>query len=422
MSSLRQRFSKDGRLSPGPPPIIAALLVVELLVIGGLLAFDVSVGGILRWTGPLMALTLALLNPRVQELGRRQAKLSVRADQANKDGVILAASLPPWPIDARRVLANELADARQTLNWPDTTSLYRFTDPFARMPTDADRAQSRSAFEEQVTEFEASLEDWLGEYLRAASEYSCCFELTLQVANAPSGAHADGVIVALELPSAVKVVEHRPEIGEPPARPRYEPPLPRSPMRERLYSGPLDAMAPLVLTTATPKAPVPVRLWKSMEGQRRLEAPVGEVHAARSVKVGEPLLLLVDGPGEYLVNWAAYTRSARRAARGAVTLVAPVPEGGRPAFGRLDGIVSYPDVPIVDEEGEVVHSVRVADPPLHPPATDGSGDVLAVLQGAVSFREWNALGLDPSADGPEASEVVRAARPMIQRAGESSAS
>lgn len=146
--------------------------------------------------------------------------------------------------------------------------------------------------------------------------------------------------------------------------------------------------------------------------RRRLEAAVGGVHCGRSVDVGEPLLLLADYAGQHEIHWTGYTKSARRAAEGTITLIVPPSQPDRPPFGRLHGIVSYPDVPIVDHDGEVVHPPRVVDPPLQPPIAEASSDVLHALGQMGAMREWNALGLDPATNGPDCSVVVRAARPV----------
>jgi len=139
-----------------------------------------------------------------------------------------------------------------------------------------------------------------------------------------------------------------------------------------------------------------------------LETAAGQVHAGRSIDVGESLLVLADRAGRHEIRWTAYTKSARKATHGTITLVVPR-NSDRPAFGRMHGIVSFPDVPIVVDDGEVVHAVRVADPPLSPPTGDGTGDVFDELRRAHAYWEWDAFGLDPVSDGPGRSVVVRSA-------------
>jgi hypothetical protein len=411
-------FHKPGPRSSGPPPIVLVLLAIELIAAGVAFLLGASLSDVLGSGGLLAALTLALLNPTFQELGRRQAKLSVVAEEANRDALITASALVPWPIDADRVVANELAAAREPLSWPrGATNVLQFIgDPFAIKPTDADYARAHDAFEQQLPDFETSLRNWLIEYSTAAKECSHAFDLTLRVTNARNGAHAEAVTIVLDLPATISVVEGRPDVLLPPERPCYEPPRPRSLQTNWLHEPLLrERLVPLTMPTLPsfiPSSPLPKSAWRITDGRRRPEAAVGGVHCGRSVDVGKSLLLLADRAGQHEIHWTAYTKSARRAAAGTITLVVPSSQPDRPAFGRLHGVVSYPDVPIVDHDGEVVHPVRVVDPPLRPSVIEDSTDVLGSLQQAVAFREWNDLGLDPATDGPDRSVVVRAARPV----------
>ena len=409
---------KPGRRSSGPPPVVVGLLVVELVVVAVLLAFGVSPSDVLRSAGPLFALTLALLNPTVQEFGRRQAKLSVVADEANNDGLVTAPALAPWPIEADRVVANELAAARETLSWSGDAMnfLLRATDPFAVMPTDADHARARDAFEQQLSDFETSLRDWLNEYATAAAECSRTFDLTLRVTNARSGAHADAVTIILDLPATVRLADTRPDVMLPPEHPRYEPPRPRSRRADSwLHEAGVVPLAKPIFPWSVPQTPLPKRAWRNAEDGRHLEVAVGEVHSGRSVSVGEPLLLLADRTGQHEIHWTASYQERSAGCRGndhPLRSAQPTrPTGIRPPArhrelpGRADR-----------RRRRVIHPVRVVDPPLQPPAIEDSSDVLGSIQQAVAFREWNALGLDPAADGPDRSEVVRAARPAAQHA------
>ncbi len=410
---LRLLHKPDHR-SSGPPPAVVGLLIVEMVAVVVLFAAGVSVSDILRWGGLPTALTLAFLNPTVQEFGRRQAKLFVVAVEANGGGLVAAPALRPWPVNADRVVANELADARETLSVMGraTNMWLNLGDPFAVKPSDADHARARGAFEEQLQDYEVDLRGWLAAYSTAATARSQVFDLTLRLTNKRGGAHADPVTVVLDLPTTISVAEDRPEVQAPPERPCYEPPKPRPLPTDWSRVGPLLSPIsrdfPVLVPRARPRKPA----WRISDGGRRLETVTGEVHAERSLVIGEPLLLLADGAGRHEIGWTAYTKSARRAARGTIILVVPS-NHGRPAFGRLNGITSYPDVSIVDEDGEVVHPVRERDPPLKPPLVEDTGDPLDGIQQASAFMQWRALGLDPAEDGPECSEVVRVARPVV---------
>jgi hypothetical protein len=141
----------DRRSPSGPPPAVVALFVIELIVVVVLLTAGVAAGDLLKSAGPAIALMLAFLNPTVQELGRRKPKLTVQASEADRRGVVAAPALRPWPIDAERIVKNELAEARQTVDVGHTV-LDTFTalaDPFAVRPSAADHEPAKKAFDEQ---------------------------------------------------------------------------------------------------------------------------------------------------------------------------------------------------------------------------------------------------------------------------------
>lgn len=101
---------------PRPPRLVLALLAFELVAVLVLLYAGAPMSYVAIGVGPVTALTMAFLNPTVQELARPQAKLSVVAEEGNDDGVIYAPAPHPWPVDVDRVVANELAAARETLS------------------------------------------------------------------------------------------------------------------------------------------------------------------------------------------------------------------------------------------------------------------------------------------------------------------
>jgi hypothetical protein len=212
--------------SSGPPPAVVALLIVELIVTIVLFVHGVSPTELLKSAGPVITLTVLLLSPTIQELGRRQPKLSVEAEQASGDGLVKVPGLRPWPIDADRVVANELADAHEMLSVMGraTNMWLNLGDPFAVRPSEADHARAREAFEVQLQHFEARLRGWLAEYSTAAKARSQIFDLTLRLTNKRGGAHADSVTIVLDLPATLTVAEDRPEVQVPPERPCYQPP------------------------------------------------------------------------------------------------------------------------------------------------------------------------------------------------------
>jgi hypothetical protein len=415
-TTMSYRPRKPRTPSSGLPPLVLGLLAVETTAVVVLLIMGVSPAQILRSAGPVVALTLAMLNQMFQDLGRRKPKLEVRASEAGADGVIEASARPPWPVDVERIVANELAAARETLDWRHGALMemrLRVSDPFAVRPSEADHAHTRELFEhERLPEYEAVVRQWLSDYAAAATAHSQTFEVTLRLTSAAGGAHADDVRVEVYIPPTVKIVKLRPTLGLPPERPAYEPPKPRSSRQDwGRATAPVTPFTRAVPTLTLPALAPPAPRWKVSSDGRRLEASVGDVHAGRVVEVGEALLLHAEGSGSHEIRWTAFTKSARRPTTGTITLEVPC-QTSRPAFGRLHGVVSYPDVPLVDGEGEVVHPVRQSDPLPRPAPAGDIEDILEVLQQPSVVWEWEALGLDPATDGPARSVVVREGRPV----------
>lgn len=412
----------DGRFS-GLPPAVVRLLMVEVLVAGVLFVAGVSLGDLLTWGGPVIAFTLAILNPTVQEFGRRQPKLLIVVDEASTDGVLNAPRLRPWPIDVERVVANELAGAREMLalkRGGTNMLMLGLSGAFSTKPTDADYKRAREAFEEQLQEYEKDLRKWLGEYAAAARATSQTFDLSMQLTNSRGGAHAEAVTVVLELPATVSVAEEPLEIALPPERPRYEPPQPR-PFMGQAFGPTMDLALPSIGRLALPVASLrlpdvlPRESAWNVADRGRLERFVGEVHAERSVVVSEPLQLRIDAPGRHEIRWSVYSKSARRPVHGTIALVVGA-DLDRPAFGRLEGIISYPDASIVDEDGTVVHSCRVSDPPPRPSDAEVGSDLLDGIRQRHRVLKWDALGLDPASDGAQEAVVARAAPRFASKA------
>lgn len=423
---MRRRSREQLRPASGPPPIVLALLALEGVVVITLALLGDSVGDILKSAGPAVAVTLAFLNPTFQELGRRKPKLSIVVEGSDGEGVVNAPALRPWPIDEERIVSNELAGARESLDIsPALTTMMFASDPFAIKPSDREYQEAREAFEAELAEYETELREWLAQYSAAAQQRSLIFELMIAVDNKRGAAHAEGVTLALELPASVSVIDDWPTVGLPPERPSYEPPQPRP--APWMHSGAgLGISRSLVAPASMGSRRDLVDLTRSMLGApgrafeesdwkvistEILETSIGDVHCDRSVSVRESLLVSVDGPGLHEIGWVLYSKSASRPAHGKIVLAVP-DDHDRPAFGRLAGITSFPDVPIVDEDGEVVHDVRASDPPARPELEQPDReDLLEYLSQAGELMAWEALCLDPASDGSYASVVrVRDAR------------
>lgn len=397
-----------------PPPAVLALLGFEVVVTVVLLVLGVPWSSLLRSAAPAIGVTMLFLSPTVQELGRRQPKLTVITKDSGDQ--VLAPAARPWPVDAQRVLANEVDEARETAKRRHAAldNFMHLSGPFTVRPSEADHQRAQEKFKEEVAGFADELLDWLTKYADAARAYADTFDVTIMLRNAASGAHAEAVTVVLDLPEAVAIAENRPDLPPPPDRPAYQPPRGRS-------ISPIGSVSHLPrLTVDLARAIVkPAQIswrdptWKISEGGRHLEASAGDIHPDRSASVGESLFFRTSAPGRHAIRWTTYTKSARKAASGTITLEVP-PDPLRPAFGRLHGITSYPDVPFVDEDGEVLKHVRVSDPPARPePKGEGDDDVFGALREANALWEWRALGLDPADDGPDKS-IVGQAEPVAK--------
>jgi hypothetical protein len=139
----------------------------------------------------------------------------------------------------------------------------------------------------------------------------------------------------------------------PPERPVYAPPRPRS-FTSLAPVGPIPTSFPDLARAIVDPVTLPWHetTWELSEDGRRLETSVGDIHPGRSVTIGERVFLRAAGPGPHTVHWTTYTKSARRPAAGTFILEIP-PDVSRPAFGRLAGLISYPDIPLIGGEGEV---------------------------------------------------------------------
>lgn len=403
------RFLPRHPAHSSPPPAVLALLAFEAVVVLVLLVLGVSWLALLASAAPAITLTLALLNPTVQELGRRQPKLSVTTRDGDR---MLVPAARPWPIDAERIVANEVADARETAKRRRAPfeSFMRLQEPFALRPSEADHEQAQEDFEGEVAHFAEELREWLNEYVVAVSVYANTFEVAVVLRNAASGAYAEAVSLVLELPEGLEVADGRPDLSMPPERPVYEPPRPRSfaslapvsPIQTRIHDLARAIVNPV-------KIPWHETTWTLSEDGRHLETRSGDIHPDRSVTIGERVFLRALGPGAHVIRWTTYTKSARRPVGGTFILEVP-PDPPRPAFGRLDGLMSYPDIPLIGGDGEVERNPRSSDPPARPKPSDEGDDVFGSLREANAFLRWRTLGLDPADDGPDRSTVSEAKR------------
>lgn len=386
---------------------VVLLVVAEPFIALGVLLLGIPVDKVV--TGLIVGLLLSVLAPTLQELGRPRPLLSLAiAGTSDQDGSTLtAAALRPWPVDDERIVAHELQQAEHSVAvGHGALDLIRsMSDPLGSRPSKAEHARAREAFRERLPVHAEELRAWLGEYRSAARAHSELFDVPLRLANSRGAAHAEAVTFVLRLPDTVSVVDERPTMPWPPQTPFYNPPRGRSSF-DLGWAGPAMSYRAAVpfLPAARPSAPA---VWTE-RGDGEIEATVGDVHAGRTVEVGETLLLRATGPGTHRLRWTAYSKSNRQHAGGTIDLIVPPDPAGRPAFGRLAGVTSYPDVPLVEEvddadeePAEKIHQVRTSDPPPKPTeARIDASDTLGRIRASYAASSWSALGLDPGGDEP----------------------
>lgn len=396
---------KQNRFHGIPGVVVVSLLAALLAAVvaydlGVNLSYLISIGVAL-----LVGATGTMISPTLQDLGRRQSRLALTAAEADPEDPtqITAPHLPPWPVDAGRVVANEIAEAQASLEIAGSASGLSMVsaDLLAVRPSKEAHDRARERFKELLSQHANELRDWLAGYAEAALVRSETFEVTLRLANGSPSVHADDVTVVLDLPATVAEAGESPTFDPPPERPIYQPPRPRSLGGmgfDRPYLSPSAlAFDPL---PKVPSIDLSKVLWEASVDGRRLQATVGEVHAGRSVGVADPLLLHARGAGRHEIRWRAYTKSARRASEGVLTLVVPARDPAQPAIGRLGGMTSYPDVDLVDEDtGDVGAAARTSDPPPRPPDVPEGSDIVDRLEERHALMKWLALGLDPATDG-----------------------
>jgi hypothetical protein len=330
---------------------------------------------------------------RIEERFARQPELRLAI---SRDGELVdnaAAGLQPWPFDVDQVVANQVARIREEGDAYDlmvrrpAMSLLRGVDPFARQPRTEDYDAALEEFRERLAEHEQALREWLVSYRELGSARSQTFELKLFVTNGEGAAYAEDVRLAIDLPDGVEMVEGWPTVSPPPQAPAYIAPKPRSlhDLAMPLYSG----ITPR--SFSVPSFPE-ISVWQRRSDGRRIGLDLGNVHHDATVEVPDSLLLRVPGEGRHFLRWTFLTKNGRRHCAGALELDVPSTPGRR-SLTRLHGIESFPDVPFVDEEGEVLRDARTSDPPTTPPDRPHGGDALDWLIEGHAYDEWTELGL-----------------------------
>lgn len=384
----------------------AAFLLVAVVL--ALVAFGVEQVWAVIVGVPLtfaIGLLLAAAAPRVQERTRPQPKLALLVEGDEPVRRVVSNELPPWPIAADRIVANEVADARESLKLEGLVQ-WQFLQALSQRPSDAARKRGRDLFEKRVVAFEGELREWLVEYERSTAERHASREIRFRVHNA--GAHAEAVRLVLELPDTVTIADDVPSIDAPPSRPVYT---------GRSAAGEVATRPLLDLGRAAPKIrPLERSAWTTNPAGQTL-TDIGDVHRDQVVYAATGVVLRASCPGDHTVGWSLLTKSASKTVTGSFVFHVPVVDASRPAFGRMAGILEYPDLVIHEvpaspwrEDAEPVDlQPRTADPPLDPPEIPERGPHVKLRDRLIRRREtmdWIGLGLDPEYDGPSSIHVL----------------
>jgi hypothetical protein len=311
---------------------------------------------------------------------------------------VVEAGARPWPNDPEKIVAHEIqclqkeAEGRdQMARRPALGSFLFVTDPFQARPRTEDYDAALHRFHEELAEHERDLREWLVEYNQAALARSEIFELELRVRNDKAAAYAEDVRLEMELPGEVGMVEGWPTISPPPAAPAYVAPQPRS-LGSFAMARPYLGIHSMPFATAPPPS-----LWDVSGDGRRVLAALGNIHHDTVYELGQLLFLRARGAGRHVVRWTLRARNGRRHCTGELVLVV-APNPMRPPFTRLHGVECFPDVPFVDDDGEVTREARAEDPPTLPPQRPASESALAWLLEGGEYNEWVALGLSGPAE------------------------
>ena len=298
--------------------------------------------------GLVLAGVKAAISERVQEVFKRKPDLSLLASTGASHGnLVEAPTLRPWPIDAERIVTHEVEAARasEQLGHDVLTRLVGIGDPFAFRPSREAKDRALAAFREEVDEFADGLREWLDAYVAAADERSRTFAVDFEIVSGARGAHAEAVTLVLELPPGLEVIDEWPTVTPPPETPVYSPPRPQS-LSILASMQTLASMQPVVRRFSRVPLLDDLRpaTWSVSKDKRRIEAEIGDVHHGRFREVNETLMLRAAGAGSYELRWTMYIKNSRRHCAGALSFIVP-PTPSRPAFGTMEAIKRYPDVP-----------------------------------------------------------------------------
>ena len=366
------------------PWLVAMLLAAAFVV--GCVALGVSIQFA---AGQLFGISFAaVIVPRLQERWKRQPRLTLTCDVVSPDDLE-----QPWPVDIERVIRNEVRSALAA------NAAYRAArssrNDFLGVTVGA-RSRFQQQFEPNLNAFEEELREWLDRYTKLTSHRARRADIDMKISNAAGACVADAVRLTLTLPA--QLLPWDPEddraIGPPP-----EPPHPVTPFRDHLDYSKLAArsVADLARITVQAKQPSTSPAWS--EGRMTIE--LGTVHPHETVPIAASVSLRATQPGTHTLTWQLHTKSARAPTTGTIEVTVPSPDPARRPIGRLAGIIDYPDIDIVDGEGNVQHARRTEPLPDKPAASRDGTSPIEQMRAQVSLMSWRGLGLDPDENEPD---------------------
>jgi hypothetical protein len=406
---LRQRNKpSSGRSTRADRALAVSPWAWTLAVLVIALAFDVpATAAVLLVLGTLVTAVGGAGSKRIQEGFERKPDLALVAVVEGEATTSVHSPIPsPWPVHDEAVLEHELEAVRETADGLDrlarkgATGLLVPQSAFAIRPSRETHDRARRAFDREIDEYAIKLAEWLAGYHACADRRSRTFELSIGVLSARRGAYAEDVTVVIELPPEIEIAELVEEVDAPPEPPTYEPPRPRDPLAFAAPSYPTIRRVPWNAMRDSLPA-VDRSGWQQSEDGRLLQRRLGNLHHNATHHVDEPLVLRVRNAGSHAITWTLRTRNGRRHRSGELRLVLPeAPD--RPAITRLEGIRRFPDVSLMDEDGNLVAAARTSDPPTEAPPSIGDGSVIGRLSTKVANKRWEELGIGHVGTGTEA--------------------
>lgn len=180
--------------------------------------------------------------------------------------------------------------------------------------------ESREEFAREIDQYEAELRRWLVALERERDEQQRVFIGAIRISESGGGA-ADHLRARLRFPPGFDPPQEASDVGDPPKRPHYEPPLRIAPL---VSVGDL-ARAPSIMPP--PWERTAITYVPNPDGGVTIEIPLGHINAG-DYRDSSPFYLRAGRPGQYQVEWEISGSALRRPLKGrlAVAVAEPASE------------------------------------------------------------------------------------------------